>query len=68
MDAEVHDAERLRESVSKLIETGDIASRDNGSVRPTRVAEVRQHIDSGDYSQRDVLASIVDRLLDQWQI
>jgi anti-sigma28 factor (negative regulator of flagellin synthesis) len=67
-EVDVHQADRLRDSVTKLIETGDIAARDNGTVRPARVAEARQHVQEGTYGQRDVLASIVDRLLDQWQI
>jgi len=67
-EVDVHQADRLRDTVNKLIETGDIAARDNGTVRPARVAEARQHVQEGTYSQSDVLASIVDRLLDQWQI
>lgn len=65
---EVHDAGRLRDSVTRLIRDGDLSARTGGAVRLARVAEARLNVEQDAYSQTDVLASIVDRLLDQWKI
>lgn len=64
----LHKADALRQAVEKLIDSGDVTSRSDGSVRESRVNEARQNTNVGAYDNQEVLGQIVDRLLDQWKI
>ncbi|MBI5868605.1 MAG: hypothetical protein HZB43_09995 [candidate division Zixibacteria bacterium] len=64
----VHREAALRESVAKLIESGDLSAAEEGDVRRQRVDEARKKLETGAYRGNDVIGGIVDRLLDQWKI
>ncbi len=64
----VHREAALRESVAKLIESGDLAAAEEGDVRRQRVDEARKKLETGAYGGKDIIGGIVDRLLDQWKI
>ena len=66
--SDLHKAEELRTAVERLMESGDVKAGTDGAVRQSRVDRARQNSDTGAYARHDVLASIVDRLLDQWKI
>ncbi len=64
----LHNEEALRQVAEKLIDSGDVTGRTDGSVRKSRVNEARKNTKAGAYNNREVLGQIVDRLLDQWKI
>jgi hypothetical protein len=64
----IHREEALRQSVAKLIESGDLKAAEDGAVRRLRVDEARKKLETGTYGRQDVIGGIVDRLLDQWKI
>jgi len=66
--AAIHQEDALRESVARLIESGDISSTDDSSVRRVRVDEAKRKLEAGAYNQNDIIGGIVDRLLGQWKI
>jgi len=66
--AGLHDASNLRQAVDKLVQSGDLDATSDGRVREGRVAQARQKTASGIYTDKGVLADVVDRLLQQWEI
>ena len=66
--ATIHQEDALRDSVARLIESGDISPADDSSVRRVRVEEAKKKLEAGAYNQNDVIGGIVDRLLGQWKI
>lgn len=65
---DIHNPEALREAAGRLIEGGEIDLSSDGKVRAARVDQALRHRDAGVYERRDVIAGVVDRLLDKWQI
>jgi len=49
-----------------LVEDPEYTS--DGSIRPARVAKARRDSAAGRYRTDDVMATIVERLLDQWML
>ncbi len=65
---DIHNPEALREAAGRLIEGGEIDLSSDGTVRAARVDQALRHRDAGVYDRRDVIAGVVDRLLEKWQI
>jgi hypothetical protein len=65
---DIHNPEALREAAGRLIEGGEIDLSSDGAVRGARVDQARRHREAGVYNRRDVIAGVVDRLLEKWQI
>lgn len=65
---DIHNPEALREAAGRLIEDGEIELSRDGRVRAARVDQALSRRDAGVYDHRDVIAGIVDRLMDKWQI
>ncbi|MEW5701230.1 MAG: hypothetical protein AB1792_03270 [Candidatus Zixiibacteriota bacterium] len=65
---DLHSQDGLRDTAAKLMASGDINISADGAVRPDRITAARRNVDRGTYSRRDVIAGIVDRLLEHWQI
>jgi len=64
----IHREDALRETVAKLIESGDITSAEESAVRLARIDEAKKKLEAGAYGRNDIIGGIVDRLLDQWKI
>jgi hypothetical protein len=64
----LHCPQALREAAGRLLEEGAIDASRDGVVRPSRVDEARQKFEAGTFDRRDVLARIVDRLIEQWRL
>lgn len=67
-EMDIHNNDALRETAARLMASGDVKPSEDGSVRQARVDEVRKNYEAGKYSREDIIAGIVDRLLDQWKI
>jgi hypothetical protein len=64
----IHRDDALRETVARLIESGDITAAEDAATRRARIDEARKKLEAGAYNRNDVIGGIVDRLLDQWKI
>jgi len=67
-EMDIHNNDHLRESAARLVASGDVKPSEDGSVRQARIDEVRKNYEAGKYNREDIIAGIVDRLLDQWKI
>jgi len=66
--SDIHDDEALRAAAARLVAGGDVQVSADGQIRPDRVDAARKNADAGAYNRRDVIAGIVDRLLEQWHL
>jgi len=65
---DIHDDEALRAAAARLVASGDVEVSSDGQIRPDRIDAARRNADAGAYNRRDVIAGIVDRLLEQWHL
>jgi anti-sigma28 factor (negative regulator of flagellin synthesis) len=64
----VHDTEALRAAASHLLEEGDLGSTQDGEIRHNRVEQIRRKYEAGEYDRREIIAEVVNRLIDEWNI
>ena len=65
---DIHDQNALRATAARLIASGDLDSSVDGSVRQGRIDAARRNLGNGTYNRREIIAGIVDRLLEKWRI
>ena len=64
----VYNTEALRAAAGRLLDEGGVEATRDGEVRHNRVAQIRSKLDAGEYDRREIIADVVDRLMDKWNI